>query len=274
MKELTTEKIRIFNSYYALWEKVLEGGIESLWAIMVYYVGPKGSGKSYSAIRDAITLDKDFTAEQILFRKEEVIDFIDKYSYQDGKVAIWDEFGSEMHAREWFIKEQRKLIQLLEVIRETDITFLICMPHLIFGDSSVDALANFCVEVYKPKHREDPYRIGKALEMDGLYSKRSKMEFKPLWLDGQILHIPYINPVKEDDKLFSKYHKKKTAYVKWRIKENRKEHEDRGLTSKQTQYLIRFVNEESIASIASGFNVSETAVKEMKRKLRNKGVLN
>lgn len=260
-------------NYRNIWLDVLKNKIDSLWAIMVYYTGAKGSGKSYSAVSDAFDLDPKFTVDQVLFRKEEVIDFVDKYSYGGGRVAIWDEFGSEMHGQEWFKEEQRELVQLLEIIRETDLTFFVCLPHLNFGNSSVEALANFCMELYPPKHRDDIYRVGKALEIHGLYSKRMRMEFKPLWLDGKILHVKYLDPTKGRKIFFRKYHAKKTQYVKSKIEQIRNKRKRVGLTTTQVIYLKAFVEKESVSSIAESMNVSEQSVKEMKRKLKRKGVL-
>jgi len=274
MKKLSKEKRETFERLYGYWIQILKNEINSVWSIMIFYVGKKGAGKSYSAIKDGLELDPKLTIDQILFKKEEVDQFIDKYAYTGGKVGIWDEFGAEMHARMWYEKEQKEMIQKLQIIRETDLTFLVVLPHLIFGDSSVDALANFCAEVHKPNHREDPYRIAKALEMEGLYSKRKRMEFRPIWYKGQIFHIPYLNPKKNNKTLFKEYHKKKTAYVIWRTQQNKEKEEDRGLTGKQLNYLRLFIKEYSITEVANELGVTEQAVKEMKRKLRRKGALN
>ncbi len=271
--KVITEKLEGHKIYREIWLTVLKNTIDALWAIMVYYTGPKGSGKSYGAISDAFVLDSKFTVEQVLFRKEEVIDFVDTYSYEGGRVAIWDEFGSEMHGQEWFKEEQRELVQLLEIIRETDLTFLVCLPHLNFGNSSVEALANYCMELYQPKHRDDKYRVGKALEIHGLYSKRMRMEFKPLWLDGKILHVKYLDPTIGKKIFFRNYHKKKTQYVKWKIDQIKNKRQKAGLTTTQTDYLKAFLRKDSISDIASDMKVSEQSVKEMKRKLRRKGVL-
>lgn len=267
------ENTDTFMEYRKLWLNTLRNAINALWAIMIYYTGRKGSGKSYSAISDAFDLDSSFSVDQVLFRKEEVIEFVDRYSYTGGRVAIWDEFGSEMHGQEWFKEEQRELVQLLGIIRETDLTFLVCLPHLNFGNSSVEALANFCMEVYQPKDRNDTYRIGKALEIHGLYSKRMRMEFKPLWLKGKILHVKYLDPRENNEGFFNAYHEKKTQYVKWKIKQIKDKRRKTGLTITQTKYLTAFVEKQSISNIANKFGVSEQSVKEMKRKLRRKGVL-
>jgi len=245
MKKLSKEKRETFERLYGYWIQILKNEINSVWSIMIFYVGKKGAGKSYSAIKDGLELDPKLTIDQILFKKEEVDQFIDK-----------------------------EMIQKLQIIRETDLTFLVVLPHLIFGDSSVDALANFCAEVHKPNHREDPYRIAKALEMEGLYSKRKRMEFRPIWYKGQIFHIPYLNPKKNNKTLFKEYHKKKTAYVIWRTQQNKEKEEDRGLTGKQLNYLRLFIKEYSITEVANELGVTEQAVKEMKRKLRRKGALN
>ena len=271
--KISPTKLKMFNKYYNWWVQILLDGINSLWSIMVYYVGARGAGKSISAIMDALTLDPKFTIDQVCFTKDQVNELIEKYAYQGGKVAIWDEFGAEMHARTWFEHKQKDIVQKLEVIRETDITFLVVMPHIIFGDSSIDVLANFAVEIHKPQHRDDPYRIGKALEMGGLYSKRQRMEFRPIWLNGQIFHIPYVNPFNNNVKLFEEYRKKKRAYVVERIALDKQKGTNQGLSGRQLEYLIEFNKNKSIIEIADNFNISETAVKEMKRKLERKGAL-
>lgn len=274
IQKLTTQKIETFKKYYGYWIKILENEINSLWSIMVYYVGKRGAGKSVSAIMDALALDTKLTVEQICFTKDDVNDFIEKNAYSGGKVAIWDEFGAEMHSRTWYEDKQKSIVQKLEVIRETDITFMVVMPHIIFGDSSIDVLANYAIELHKPKHREDPYRLGKALEMGGLYSKRQRMDFRPIWLEGQIFHVPYINPINEHKDLFTAYWKKKRQYVETRIQEDKERGQGIGLTMVQMRYLKAFVAGKTVSQIADKLNVTETSVKEMKRKLRRKGVLN
>ena len=72
---------------------------------------------------------------------------------------------------------------------------------------------------------------------------------------------------------FRKYHQKKTQYVKWKIEQIRNKRKRVGLTTTQTIYLKAFVDKETVSNIARNMNVSEQSVKEMKRKLRSKGVL-
>jgi len=270
---LSKQRIQYFNGFYNLWIKLLEDGIQSLWSIMVFCMGARGSGKSVSMIKTALSLDHTLKIDQICFTKDEINEFIEKYAYQGGKVGIWDEFGAEMYSRLWYEKGQKTLIRKLEVIRETDLTFFVVMPHIIFADSSTDALANFAIELYKPKDREESYRIGKALKMEGLYSKRKRMEFRPIWLEGRILHVPFINPIPDHRKLFNKYWKKKRKYVEERIREDEEQEREQVLTPTQVKYLRAFIKKDSISEIANNFDVSETAVKEMKRKLKRKGVL-
>jgi len=274
IKTISPQKRELFEKYYSWWVQILKNEIESLWSIMVFCFGKRGSGKSVSVIKDALSLDSNFSVEQICFTKEEVNDFIDKYAYQGGRVGIWDEFGAEMHARMWYEEKQKEMIQKLEVIRETDLTFFVVLPHIIFGDSSVDVLANFAIELHKPSHRDDPYRLGKALEMEGLYSKRKRMEYRPIWFEGQIFHVPYLNPINQHKKLFNAYYKKKRAYVEERIAMDRESSKEKGLTVIQLKYLRAFVEGKSITEIADDFNVTEQAVREMKRKLKRKGALN
>ena len=273
MNLISIEKRKMYDGFYDLWIRILKDGINSLWSIMVYYMGARGVGKSVSAIKDALSLDPDFGIDQICFTKEDINIFIETYAYQGGRIGIWDEFGAEMYSRLWYERRQKSLVRKLEVIRETDLTFLVVMPHIIFADSSIDALATFAIEFYKPKNRNEPYRIGKALKMEGLYSKRTRMEFRPIWLEGRIFHVPFTNPIPKHKELFEAYWKKKRKYVEESIREGEGIEKDQQLTITQIRYLKAFVAGDSISEIANEFDVSETAVKEMKRKLKRKGVL-
>jgi len=62
--------------------------------------------------------------------------------------------------------------------------------------------------------------------------------------------------------------------VEERIAIDRESSKEKGLTVIQLKYLRAFVEGKSITEVADDFNVTEQAVREMKRKLKRKGALN
>lgn len=270
---LSDEKILFFDKYYNWWVRILKQGIMSLWAIFVVYVGPRGSGKSFSAIKDAISIDSRFNVDQICFTKDQVDQAIEKLAYTGGSVIVWDEFGAEMYARDWYEESQKLLVRKLQVIRQTEVTLFVVMPHIKFGDSSADFMANYGLEMSPPKHRDFQYRIGKALKMGGLYSKRQRMDFRPIWLNGRIFHVPFVNPLFQNQELFAAYFEKKKEYIDEQTEMGREKEKGKGLTGTQLRYLSAFVSRQTVSQIADDFDVSEQTVKDMKRKLRRKGAL-
>lgn len=265
-----------YRYYYDLWHGILQDEIDAHDSIFVVYVGKRGAGKSTCAIKDALTLDPQFSAEQIGFRKEEVIDAIQELAYSGThRVVIFDEFGAEMMARNWWNESQKALVAALQSIRDTKVTLFACMPHLKFGDYVAESLGNFCVEVQSPAHMRIPYRMGKALESFGFYSTRKARKFTPIWLDGEIFHIPYINPISQHEELFDTYWAKKRTFITELLEqeESPRSQPSGGLTKRELEYLQLINQELSISQIALRLDVTEGAVSKMKRTLRKKGAL-
>jgi len=269
--QLTKNDIKTFNHWYDVWTGILQSKIDALDSILIIYTGDRGAGKSTCAIKDGLSVDPEFSADQICFTKQEILDAIFKHSYSGGtKIILFDEFGAEMQARDWWKESQKFLVKCLVAMRDTKVSLFACMPHLKFADYVAEALGTFCIEIRTPAHKQVPYRYGKALEIWGFHGTRKSREFKPIWYEGKIFHIPYIDPISDYPDLFQEYQTHKKAYILDLLSEDLESQEPE-LTRTQSRYLKALLKGKSNKEVAEEFRVSRDSVKEMKRKLRHKG---
>lgn len=270
---LTPRQKKWYPYYYNLGLNIVLDEIDAIQSVFIPWVGPRGSGKSTCSIKMALDMDPDFTADHIGFTKLEMLDIIENLAYTgESRVAIMDEFGAEMMARNWHEESQKILVAVLQAIRETKVSLFVCLPHLRFADYVAEALGNFCFEVYRPAHIEVPYRIAKMLEIHGFKSTRDRSKFKPLWIEGEIFHLPVINPMPANKSLFEEYLSKKRSYIQSLIERSRQDDSQRELTKKQGQYLRLFQNGNyTIQEIAEIMNVTERQVYRMQKQLAEQG---
>lgn len=268
---LTAAQIKYYTYYYNLALTIVLDELDAVESVFIPFVGIRGSGKSTCAIKLALDIDPKFSAAQIGFTKLEMLDIIESLAYiGERRVAIMDEFGAEMMARNWYEETQKILVAVLQAIRETHVSLFVCLPHLRFADYVAEALGNFCFEVYRPAHIRTPYRIAKMLEIYGFKSTRDRAKFKPIWLDGEIFHPPFINPIPTHEELFDEYLAKKRVYIQALIEKSRQGDAEQGLTKRQSEYLKLFQQGRSETDIADLLNVTKRQVRRMRKELADK----
>ena len=267
---LTAYQKKWYAYYYNLALNVVMDEIDAIQSVFVPWVGPRGSGKSTCSIKMALDIDPDFTADQVGFTKLELLDIIENLAYTgEYRIAIMDEFGAEMMARNWHEESQKILVAVLQAIRETKVSLFVCLPHLRFADYVAEALGNFCFEVYRPAHIDVPYRIAKMLEIHGFKSTRNRATFKPIWIKGEIFHAPFINPIPQHTLLFEEYLAKKRMYIQNLIERSRQDDQEKGLSKKMERYLKLFQQGYSDADVADVMDVTERRARQARKELRD-----
>jgi ABC-type dipeptide/oligopeptide/nickel transport system ATPase component len=98
-------------------------------------VGREGTGKSHSALTLARTVDPDFTAEDVFFDPQELLEAFDSDDYSAGNVIVLDEAGVGLGNRSWYEKEQILLNQTLQTVRDDNMGVLFTLPRLEELDS-------------------------------------------------------------------------------------------------------------------------------------------
>jgi len=110
-------------------------------------VGREGSGKSHSALKLAHTVDPEFTADDVFFDPQELLEAFDSDAYGQGNVIILDEAGVGLGNRSWYDKEQILLNQTLQTVRDDNMGVLFTLPRLEELDSQTIGRLHAFVEM-------------------------------------------------------------------------------------------------------------------------------
>ena len=98
-------------------------------------VGREGTGKSYSALRIASGVDPEFSAEDVFFKPERLLEAFDSDEYGRGNMIVLDEAGVGLGNRSWYDKEQILLNQTLQTVRDDNMGVIFTLPRLEELDS-------------------------------------------------------------------------------------------------------------------------------------------
>ena len=110
-------------------------------------VGREGTGKSHSALQLARTVDPDFTAEDVFFDPQDLLEAFDSDDYSAGNMIVLDEAGVGLGNRSWYEKEQILLNQTLQTVRDDNMGVLFTLPRLEELDSQTIGRLHAFVEM-------------------------------------------------------------------------------------------------------------------------------
>lgn len=118
---------------------------------LMLFVGPIGSGKSYSALRLAEMLDPTFDITRCCFRAKDFMNKINELCKVNesvsGKVILWDEFGVEHNAREFMTISNRVINYFFQTSRHLNLIVIMTVPLLSFVDSATRKLCHAVAEM-------------------------------------------------------------------------------------------------------------------------------
>jgi predicted Zn-ribbon and HTH transcriptional regulator len=110
-------------------------------------LGPTGAGKSYSSMRFAELIDKDFTIDNICFTPREFLSRLQDPAIKRGSCMILDEAGVSLGARDWYVNINKKICHVLQSFRYRNTATFFTVPNLRFIDSQARPLFHGLVEV-------------------------------------------------------------------------------------------------------------------------------
>ena len=110
-------------------------------------VGREGSGKSLTAVAIASLVDPDFTADDVYFDPQDLLEAFDSDDYSRGSVIIMDEAGVGLGNRSWYDKEQILLNQTLQTVRDDNMGVLFTLPRLEELDSQTIGRLHAMIEM-------------------------------------------------------------------------------------------------------------------------------
>lgn len=145
-------KSKQFNSILNMYikERVLKKNKN----FIMLFVGATGSGKSYSALRLAETLDPTFNIDRCCFKAKdfmqkinELVELSEKGEEIKGKVVMWDEFGVEHNAREFMSISNRIINYFFQTSRHLNLVVIMTVPLLSFIDSATRKLCHGIAQI-------------------------------------------------------------------------------------------------------------------------------
>jgi len=117
-----------------IWQRCNEENQHFIGAV----VGPEGSGKSYTALKIAESVDPSFSANRVMFDPASFLAKLQEWKDSGqtrGKAVVSDEAGVGIGVRTWYDEDQIKFNQVLQVIRDENMAILFTLPRLSELDS-------------------------------------------------------------------------------------------------------------------------------------------
>ncbi len=170
--------------------------------VLGLFIGPRGSGKSYSALELAYTCDATFNQSRVMFDVTDFVDYVVDGDLKRGNSVILDDAGVFMNARDWQTVQNKAISIVAQSFRYRNLITFITVPKWNYIDAQTRGLINIFFEatkeqgVFKVKLPEpNPFRRGedflvyprvqvpnKGLRAKAITVKTVKFNLPPQWL--------------------------------------------------------------------------------------------
>lgn len=182
---------------------------------MCVIVGREGSGKSYTGIKLAEITDPTFTADRVMFDPVNFLKDLQQWKEDNetrGKQVVIDEAGVGVGVRTWYDKDQIRLNQVLQIIRDENMGVIFTLPRLEELDSQTKGRLHAFIEM--TEKNEGEWVKAKWLDWDPTRDGRNKIyrEYPQHQVNGvkQTIKRLCLSPPSED--IIEAYEARKTKF--------------------------------------------------------------
>lgn len=176
-------------------------------------VGREGTGKSHSALRLAEIVDPSFTAEDVFFNPQRLLEAFDSDEYGAGDVIILDEAGVGLGNRSWYEKAQILLNQTLQTVRDDNMGLLFTLPRLEELDSQTKGRLHAFIEMMET-HPDEGWAVSKwkniSLTRDG--RGKTYKKYPRLRVGGVEKRITRFGITRPSPEIVEAYEKRKESF--------------------------------------------------------------
>jgi hypothetical protein len=176
-------------------------------------VGREGTGKSHSALTISKAVDPSFTADDVFFKPESLLEAFDSDEYGQGNMIVLDEAGVGLGNRSWYEKEQILLNQTLQTVRDDNMGVLICLPRLEELDSQTIGRLHALNELLEV-HPDEGYAVAKwkniSMTRDG--AGKTYKKYPRMRVNGVKKRISRFGITAPDEELVEAYEERKEAF--------------------------------------------------------------
>jgi len=221
--------------------------------------GQTGSGKSYSSLRIAEELDKEFSIERCVFGGLELMNLINSGKLKKGSVIVFEEVGVNINARNWASITNKMLNYLLQTFRHKNFILIMNSPFMDFIDSATRKLFHAEMQTIGIDFKNEevllkPQLIQYNPRLQKFYFKRLKV-IKP---EGKV-PVDIWRVAKPSEPLRQAYEKKKNEFTA-RLNKEIQEELERVELKKHKKKELTDNQEEILNLLKQGFNVEQIAI--------------
>lgn len=182
---------------------------------MAVVVGREGSGKSYTGMKIAETVDPTFNAERVMFDPVNFLKRLQTWKENgntQGKMTVIDEAGVGVGVRTWYDKDQIRLNQVLQIIRDENMGVIFTLPRLEELDSQTRGRLHAFLEMTDKVNGE--WARFKWLNWDPTRDGRNDIyrEYPVMRVNGHRRKIKRLCISPPSEQLISDYDERKTKF--------------------------------------------------------------
>jgi hypothetical protein len=107
--------------------------------------GPRGTGKSYSALSLCKAIFPSLNRRCFIFSVEELIDFLNSEHNERGVAILYDEFGVDANVKKWQSSTNTAINYLMQTIRTYNLAIFFTAPSLHLIDSHTRNMFHFAL---------------------------------------------------------------------------------------------------------------------------------
>ena len=179
------------------------------------FVGQTGSGKSYSAMRFAELIDRNFSADKVFFRIRDFIKAVHEKKIKRGDCVVIDEAGIGWGARSFMMQENKDMSALFQAVRFMNFGIILTVPSLHMVDRHGRDLLHATGRTLGINRTRGYVKLQyKMQEADAITGHKVYRKYPRIRQpNGQLKRITFIKVHKPSEKLIREYEKRKKIFA-------------------------------------------------------------
>lgn len=178
-------------------------------------VGREGSGKSYTGIKVSEVCDPTFQSWRVMFDPVTFLKQLRQWKKNNetkGKMVVIDEAGVGVGVRTWYDKDQIRLNQVLQIIRDENMGVIFTIPRLEELDSQTEGRLHAFIQMMSKKDGE--WAKIKWLDWDPTRDGRNKIyrEYPTRTSEGLNQDVKRLKLSPPSSNITEGYEERKTAF--------------------------------------------------------------
>lgn len=178
--------------------------------------GDTGSGKTYTSIRIAMTLNTTFdVGTHLVFTASEFMSLLNSGMLRKGDIIVFDEAGVGMSSRSWMTVQNKVLGSVLQTFRHLNLGVIFTVPNLSFIDVQARRLFhNYFETLYIDHERQNAYLKVYDIKHNSMMGKT--FYIKPRFTDesGRTTSVEYLGVPNIPSLVSELYERRKQAYTR------------------------------------------------------------